>query len=305
VPVKPGGRLIATLASLGTWLLPRWLGYRLVDLVATITFAASRRYRHAATANISQVLGLPESDARVRRAAFQCFLTSGRNFWDLCSLPHTSPTRMLRRVDVDPEVWPLLVQAVAAGKGTVVVTGHLGAFDFGGQLLALLPTRPLIPTVRTTSDWLFQTVTWLRSSWGSQVEPASAGSLRRIVTHLRRGGLVAFVADRDMQRNGRPVCFFGRQTTLPVGSVRLAMDHGAPLIAVFVPRVGNRYRFEARAVPLVCTSDPEQDLAANLATLAGVFEDAIRARPDQWVIFEPLWPDATGATMVNGRHRQR
>ncbi|MCC6626775.1 MAG: lysophospholipid acyltransferase family protein [Chloroflexi bacterium] len=293
--MKPGGRLLATLASLGPWLIPRRAGYALVDLLGLIAHAVSRRYRAAARANVSQVLGRPIDDPLVRHAARQSFLTSGRNFWDLCSLPHTRPTRLLRAMDVAPETWPILLNAVAGGKGVVVITGHLGAFDSGGQLLALLPTRPLILTTRTTADWLFQVVTWLRCSWGSQVEPASSGSLRRIVGHLRRGGLIALVADRDMQRNGRPTEFFGRVTTLPVGPVRLAMDHGAPLIAIFTPRVGDRYRFLAEEVPLVRSGDASHDLAVNMATLVGVFERVIRAWPDQWVIFEPLWPDQASA----------
>jgi KDO2-lipid IV(A) lauroyltransferase len=294
-PVAPRGRALALTASLVTWLLPRRAGYRLADLVAGLVYLACGRYRRAVLANLSQVLGRPPSDPRVRAAARHCFQTSARNFWDLCCLPHTRPDWLLRRTEIAPEAWLILQRAMAGGRGVIAVTAHLGAFDYAGQILALLPSRPMSLTAQTTSGWLFHTVTWLRSSWGMIVEPVTPGALRRIVSHLRRGGLVGLIADRDVFHNGRTVWICGRPTTLPVGPVRLALETGAPLIALFCPREGERYRFVVREVPIERTGTLEHDLDRNLTTLATLLEEAIRTWPDQWVMFQPMWPDLPGA----------
>ena len=285
------GRVVALAASLATWLIPRRLGYALVDLASLLCYLLAGSYRRAALANLSQVLGRPTSDRAVRRAARACFITSGRNFWDLCSLPHYRPEHLLRYTDVAPDAWPTLLNAIDDRRGVIVVTGHVGAFDTGGQLMVLLPTRPLILTASTTVDWLFETVTHLRTSWGNMVEPATAGSLRRVIAHLRRGGLVGLAADRDIAKNGHPVSLFGRQTTLPVGPVRLALATGAPMVAIFCPRVGDRYVFQAEPVPIERTGNFERDLDYNLRVLASVFERAIQTWPNQWVVFEPIWPE--------------
>jgi KDO2-lipid IV(A) lauroyltransferase len=298
-PVAPRGRALAVAASLMTWVIPRRAGYRLVDLIAHLAYLGLGRYRRAALANVSQALGRPTSDPVVRAAARHCFRTSARNFWDLCRLPHTRSDWLLRQTTVEPEVWPSLRRALADGRGVIAVTGHVGAFDYASQLLALLPSRPMILTAQTTSGWLFQTVTWLRSSWGMTVEPVTPGALRRIVGHLRRGGLVGLVADRDVFRNGRQVWICGRPTTLPVGPVRLALETGAALMAVFCPREGERYRFIVREIPVERTGDAARDLERNLATLAGVIEEAIRAWPDQWVMFQEMWPARAGSDGFN------
>lgn len=287
--------MLALAAGAVTWLIPRRAGYRLVDLLGDLVYLTIGSYRRAALANIGQLLGRPTTDPLVRAAARRCFRTSGRNFWDLCCLPHTRPEDLLGQFAIQPEAWATLQRALKRKRGVIVVTGHIGAFDYGGQLLSLLPTRPMILTAQTTSGWLFQAVTWLRSSLGMTVEPVTPGALRRIVGHLRRGGLVGLIGDRDILHNGRPVWICGRPTTLPVGAVRLALETGAALIAFFCPRDGDRYQFLVRELPVERTGDPTHDLDHNLATLAVVFEEAFRAWPDQWVMFQPMWPADPGA----------
>jgi KDO2-lipid IV(A) lauroyltransferase len=166
------GRALALAAAGLTRLVSRRLGYRLVDGLAVLAYLCIGRYRRAVLSNVSQVLGRPTSDRRVRAAALGCFKTSARNFWDLCCLPHTRPGWLVQRTMWTPDEWAILLDAVKRGRGVVVVTAHLGAFDYVGQLLTLLPTAPLILTVQTTAGWAFETVTWLRSSWGGHVEPS-------------------------------------------------------------------------------------------------------------------------------------
>lgn len=285
------GRGLALAAALVTLLVPRRFGYHLMDLGGALSYFCLRRYRQAVLANVSRVLGLPTSDPRVRRAARLAFQTSARNFWDLCSLPHTRPNRLLQRIDMAPHGWMTLQEVVRRGRGVILVTGHLGAFDYAGQLVLLVQTRPLIPTAQTTTGRIFHAVTWLRRSWGALVEPATAGMLRRMITYLRQGGVVGLISDRDITLTGRPVCFFGETTTLPVGSIRLALETGAALVTFFCPRVGDRYHLFVEEVLLERTGHREQDLDQNLKRLAAVLERYIRAWPEQWVLFERIWPE--------------
>jgi KDO2-lipid IV(A) lauroyltransferase len=289
------GRWLALIAAVFTWLIPRPVGYWLVDRLAGLAYRAAGRYRRAVLANVSQVLGRPADDPRVRAAARRCFETSARNFWDLCCLPHTHPGGLLRRTRIDPAGWAVLRAALARGRGVVVVTGHLGSFDSVGQLLTLLPSRPMILTAQTTAGWLFDAVTWLRASWGASVETPSPGSLRRILAHLRSGGLIGLVTDRDVERTGRPVWFFGRPATLPVGAARMALETGAALLAVFCPRAGEVYHLLVEEVPVARTGDAGRDLEATLAGIVAVLERFISTWPDQWVLFDHVWLDEAGA----------
>ena len=294
------GRSLALLAGLITWLIPRRVGYWLVDRVAALLYLTIGSYRRAVLDNVSQVLGRPTTDPAVRAAARNCFRTSARNFWDLCSMPHQRPADLVRHTEIVPAEWAALRAALARGRGLILVTGHLGAFDYAGQLVVLLSTRPLIPTLQTTSaGWIFEAVTALRSSWGGVVEPSSPRLLRRMISYLRKGGVIGLISDRDIQGNGRPVEFFGRPTTLPVGAVWMALETGAALVTFFCPREGDRYRLLIEEVPVERTGDLERDIEVNLARLVAVFERAIRRYPDQWVVFERVWPAEPG------RHHSR
>jgi KDO2-lipid IV(A) lauroyltransferase len=291
-PISPHGQTLALIAGLLTALVPRRAGYWLVDRLAELAYLALGRYRRAVLANVSQVLARPPSDPCVRAAARACFRTSGRNFWDLCCLPHTRRDWLVRQVDVEAESWRVLLDALRRGRGVIAATAHLGAFDYAGQMLTLLPTRPLSLTAQTTSaDWLFQDVTRLRSSWGMLVEPVTPGALRRTIAHLRRGGVIGLVADRDINHTGRPVMICDRPTTLPVGPVRLALDTGAAVVLILCPRQGDRFSFICREVPIDRTGNLQHDLDHNLATLAIAIESALRTWPDQSVTFERLWPE--------------
>jgi KDO2-lipid IV(A) lauroyltransferase len=297
------GRLLAWLASCVTLIVPRSVGYWLVERVGTLLYLLKGSYRRAVLANMAQVLGRPTTDPAVRAAARGCFQTSARNFWDVCSLPHRSPYALLQRTEIDPAAWERLRARLAEGRGLILVTAHLGAFDYVGQLLIMLGTRPLIPTQQTTSGWLFEAVTVLRSSWGSIVEPASAGLLRRILAYLRQGGLVGLISDRDIQRSGRPVAFFGQQTTLPAGPVRLALQTGAPVVAMFCPREGDHYRLLIEEMPVERSGDLEHDLEVNQARLAALLERTIQRWPEQWVIFQRVWPEEPWWQRLRRRRR--
>ena len=286
------GRGLAVMAAVLTWLVPRRVGYLLADLIGVVGFLVLGGYRRAVLANLSQVMGCPAHDRLVRRAARRCFQTSARNFWDLCSLPHTSPGRLLQRVDIEPEAWRTTAEAVARRRGVVIVTAHLGAFDVAGQFITLFQTKPLIPTAQTTSGRIFHVVTWLRRSWGAIIEPPSPGLLRSMITYLRHGGVVGIIGDRDVTHTGLPVTFFGAPTTLPPGPVRLALETGSALIAMFCPREGDRYRVLVREISLQRTGNRDLDLETNLGAVVALLEEHIRRWPEQWVIFERIWqPD--------------
>jgi KDO2-lipid IV(A) lauroyltransferase len=281
------------LAHAVSWLtswLPRRLGYQLTDGLSRLAWPLAGRYRRAAIANLGLVLDRQPTDPVVIAAAQGCFRTSGRNFWDLASLPHLTATELERRTIIEPAIWSLFERLLAQRRGLIIVTAHLGAFDLVSQLLHNHTPPLLILTARTTSTWLFETVTRLRASWGAIVEPASTGTLRQTIGHLRQGGTLGLVIDRDIDRTGRPVRLCGRLTTVPVGAARIARETGAPIIAIFCPRDGLHYRLIAEAVPVRRSHDETADLTATLADLAAILERAIQTWPDQWVCFQPIWP---------------
>ncbi|MHB1414396.1 MAG: lysophospholipid acyltransferase family protein, partial [Chloroflexota bacterium] len=149
-------------------------------------------------------------------------------------------------------------------------------------------------------------VTGLRSSHGLHFVPAERGVMRQLVRALRQGEIVGLAVDRDVQGDGVPLSFFGAVTTFQPGAVVLARRLGSPVIAAFTLRRENGF-FEGYVEPpleMVVTEDADHDLVVNLQSILRVMEKYIRAYPEQWVAFEPVWPGEGKLRAEDSAHRE-
>lgn len=276
---------------------PLRIGYLLADLVAIWMFLRFHDYRRAVMANLRAVYdgALPERELRKR--ARWVFRTSSRNFWDLACLPRFDLERLEAMQYVEEGSWDLIDEAMARGSGAILLSAHLGAFDFIGQYVVIGRHRPLALTASTVRSYLFAGVTYWRRSLGGRIEVVGSNSLRHVVQAMRNGEFVAMVADRNFAGRGYPVEFFGKPTTLPSGPVKLARETGAPLIPVFAYRKSAQHRKRefyfriGEPIYIKRTEDRKQDVIEGMRRVVAVLEENIRRAPEQWVMFQPVWPE--------------
>jgi KDO2-lipid IV(A) lauroyltransferase len=283
---------VAEVLSWVFWVVPRPLRYWLADRVGDIFRRSTNTYRDNVEANVSQVLGVDRESPEVARHVRSIFRISSRNFADVITAPRVMRDELLRSVTVTSGSWSMIDDAIALGNGVIIVSAHLGCFDYVAQGLWARGYKLTIVTGRTTSRFIFDGVTHLRGAKGSaMVEPTPSG-VRQVIRALRNGECAVFVADRDFFQNGRPVTFFGRQTSLPPGPIRIARDVGAVVLPVLPRRIGFRHEIEiGEPFKVPKTSDIEADMDVGFAHLMPVLEGAIRERVDQWVMFQRVWPD--------------
>jgi KDO2-lipid IV(A) lauroyltransferase len=252
----------------------RWLATRLGDYT-----------------NIRQVLGPDAPESVVQECVRSVFRVNARNFNDLLLVPHLDQAEIVKRVNLISGTWSTLDEGMKLGKGVVLVTGHLGPFDFVGQAV-LHRGYPLTSvTSRTTSRFLFDGVTFLRRSHDMHIVEASPSGIKNVIQRLRNGEVAVFPTDRDFLGNGRPVTFFGRTTTLPEGAVRIARETGSLVVPIFARRtntgigmmIGEGFTIEK-------TSNRDADVDRGIGQVIGALEQAISSAPDQWVMFQKVWP---------------
>jgi KDO2-lipid IV(A) lauroyltransferase len=272
-----------------------WAPDRLRDWVADragdVWIKATPVYRANVIANIGQVLGPETSRPDLEAKARQIFRMSARNFGELLRLKHLTPDELAALLPISVKDLTVFREAHARGQGIVLVTAHLGAFDLIGHALAAQGVRLTVITGRTTSRFVFDAVTHLRRSHDvTLVEPTPAG-VRRVIRALRRGEIAGFLADYDFFQNGLPVRYFGRETTLPPGPIRIARDTGALVIPVFTHRGEQGHEIVIGApFQIAKTVDIDADVAAGMEMLKTRLEEGIGATPDQWVLFQRAWP---------------
>ncbi|MGC4106018.1 MAG: hypothetical protein QM753_06645 [Thermomicrobiales bacterium] len=283
---------LARVLSWLTWAVPLPLRLRFADLVGLAFYRFAPTYRANVDANVRQVMGESSSDGEVRRLNRSIFRTSGRNFADLLTMPRWNAEYFARNLSVGTGSWSIIDRAREQGNGVILITCHVGCFDFIGQALGRRGYPLTIVTGRTTSRFIFDGVTWLRSSSGNHmVEPTPAG-VRHTYRALKRNEVAVFVTDRDFFQNGRPVTFFGKRTTLPPGAVRIARDTGATVIPIVSERAGLRHRIHIfDPFTIEKTRDIDADIDHGIEQVAAALERGIGAHLDQWAMFQRVWPE--------------
>ena len=273
-----------------TWFTPAFLRYRIADLFGDLFFRMGPGYRANLIDN-QRHLRPGAGDEALLQSALSASRTSSRNFADLLLVPRVDRIRSVTRDPLIEGEWRYLDDALALGKGVIFLTAHLGPFDTLLHHLHHRGYRITAVTGRTTSRFVFDGVTWLRRFDNLDVVEASPSGVRRIYRALKRGECAAFLSDFDFFQSGREVTFFGSPTSLPQGAIRIARDTGAPIVPIFARRIGHRNCLIIHEAFMIDkTKDLEADVERGLRLATAALERAIGSTPDQWVMFQRVWP---------------
>lgn len=270
--------------------LPVRVLYGIARVTGDASYLARPGARRAVTANMRQVMGAEAAGREVRRATRDVFRNATRYYADLFHNPHMDVQRFARE-GLDLEGVEYLKDARDSGRGGVVVGAHYGNPEMAVQGVAAYGisvmglTEPLEP--QALSDFTDR----LRSQHGHTYRTATVSGLKEVLRHIRSGGLLAILIDRDIGGTGTPMQFCGAEARVPLGGIDLALRTGADLIPAMSWRIPG-YRFRVRIGPpleLIRTGGREADLRANAERVLALLSEQIRSDPGQWAVLEQIW----------------
>ncbi len=290
-------RLVVTLYRGASWLLAR-VPLRLSEPVARALFLAGFRLwptkRRIIVANASHVLGLPPDHPRVARLARGIYATYARFALELMrlpSLPADEPQRLLLCEGEHHERFMALWRRCRAeGRGIIAVSGHIGSIEvFAGAY-----AQQGIPVFGLADDSafpeLFELLTRSRARWGVTIIPWRR--LRDIFRVMRQPCILGMVVDWGYRNDDVPVRLFGAWTTLPAGPALLASRTRAVIVPVVARREPDgRYR-PFMSEPIEVADGSTAELARATQAVAEALEAMVRAAPEQWYTFKPMWPSS-------------
>jgi KDO2-lipid IV(A) lauroyltransferase len=283
-------------ANLGCVYGPEWWKQGSPPAIAAIIFALVGRNRRAAIENMQRILGDPDP-WRARRAALRMFAEFAHCMTE--TMEYYGPRPKPIRFDV-PAQDPI-VEALRLGRGVVLVTGHVGNWDISAKSLRDYDQPINLVMAREANTTSQEYVRNMRERAGVSIifSDSSVFSALNMIRALRQNEIVAIQLDRMVNLGGaRNVPFFGEPTAFPSGPFVLARLAGAPLIPVFIPRLGTRHyavRFGSR-LQLSREARDAHALERAMRAVVGEFEDIIREFPSQWFQFTPFW--RTAATIA-------
>jgi len=186
-----------------------------------------------------------------------------------------------------------LQQARADGKGLIVVTAHLGLFEYGALWMEQIKQPTAILTLPEPSRALSEWRVAYRRRWGAETIEVGDGSLSsvEIVRHLKQGKAVAMLMDRPYGNHFVQVDFPGGPVPFATGPVWLSLLSGSPVVPVTIVRQpGGGYRLEAHPPvrPHWLEAGRDETVEHYTRELGLIFREVICAYPDQWYQFASL-----------------
>ncbi|HEY7678060.1 MAG TPA: lysophospholipid acyltransferase family protein, partial [Candidatus Methylomirabilis sp.] len=119
-----GAAVLAVARGLGA--LPPAVGDGVGAALGTAAYLLDWAHRRRAVENLLRA-GMAEDRASARRIARRVFQNLGRSFADLCRLPRLTDAELAGRIRM--EGYEHVREARARGRGIIVVTAHLGAWE--------------------------------------------------------------------------------------------------------------------------------------------------------------------------------
>jgi KDO2-lipid IV(A) lauroyltransferase len=198
-------------------------------------------------------------------------------------------------VIVAPETKTHIKQALSTGKGLLILACHTSNYDLGGIALTQWIPAPLQALSLANPAPDVEIFNHLRRRAGVMMTPITPETLRDAMRRLRAGEVVVTGPDYPVDEDGPQVTFFGAPARLPTGYVRIPLRTGSPVMTVAIRERQDGYSVESNPpMELVRTGDRVQDVRVNLRRILEEVETFIRERPEEWMIFEPVWKDDVG-----------
>jgi KDO2-lipid IV(A) lauroyltransferase len=290
-------------------LLLRWLSHwplawvqHLGAMVGWLSWALSPTYRKRVGVNAA-LAGL--TAAQRAEAVLQAGRMSAEIPW-LWFRSHERPLGSLLQWDGAE----LVERALAAGKGLVLLTPHLGAFEFAARGYAerFGPRQPITVLYRPAKQARMAEIqTFSRTAPGMQAAPASLTGVRQMLRALRKGETVGLLPDQVPPKGqGVWVPFFGQRAYTMTLAARLVQQTGCTLLLTWTERLphGQGFRMMYRELPAPLPAADQGEEAAALA-INQAMEWVIRQCPGQYLwgynrYKNPRTPEVAGPDKPKG-----
>jgi len=268
--------------------IPEKAGYRLGAAMGALMRRLSPRHFRIVMTNLRLAFADEKSEEELHQMAVDCYRHLGKCLIEFIRLPGMMAADIKRVVRLQGA--GNLDAALAAGKGAILLTGHLGNWEMVGARIAAegYPLNVIARAQRdsTLTDYIRHT----RETGGMRVfhqEVAARGSL----SALRQNQLVGILLDQNAGDEGLFVDFFGRPASTAPGAAAFALFTEALVLPCFGWREPDNTHTAvvAEPVPLIRTGQRNQDLLVNTARYTKIIEQHIRAHPAQWFWLHKRW----------------
>jgi KDO2-lipid IV(A) lauroyltransferase len=178
------------------------------------------------------------------------------------------------------------------GKGVLVLTGHLGAWELSSFYHSLCGYPMGLVIRRLDNARVDAFVNGIRCLHGNRVIHKDDFA-RGLLTAMHNGETVGILMDTNMTPpQGIFVPYFGVEACTASGLARVALKSDAAVLPGFLLWEESEQKYVLRfgeQLQLVRSGDAKADVLANTAMFAAVTEQYVRRYPEQWLWVHRRW----------------
>ncbi len=235
------------------------------------------------------IRGLKCSEAEANQIMDTLFRNIGQSVMEVLYSPRLTKENIREYVELDhPEY---LEQALAENKGVVVLTAHIGNWEWMGASLALYgyPTTTIVK--KQPNDQLTKILNEYREMAGIEVFSRGGNEMVGAARALKKKKLLGFLADQDGGFHGVPMEFLGKMSSTPVGPAVFSRRFQSPIVPIFTLHKpdGGHLVVIKEVIHFEDTGNEEEDIARMTRKMAKIIEDFIKEHPTEWLWFQHRW----------------
>ena len=279
---------------------PRPLLLALGWLLGNLYYLIIAKMRRRAVAHMMPALGIDEEAAK--KLVRASFINMARNFLDILAMPMLNESNFRDYIEIDH--LERMQEALAEGHGVVVLTGHIGCWEWlsaaftlnGMPVSAIAKPQPNIQYTRVLDD--------LRATIHVEIFSRGTSELIAAARALKRGKLLGFLADQDGGPGGAFIKFLGRTASTPLGPAVFSRKFKSPVVPAFILRQPNGKHKVVVGEIMRCpnTGDSDRDLHEFTVQMTAIVERIIRENPTQWIWFQKRWNTAPEEKKTGKHH---
>ncbi len=280
--------------------LPYGMVLFLGRILGNLYYILIKKERDRAVAQMMPALGISEEEAKV--TVKESFVNLARNVLDILYMPNLNEENLKEYIEIDH--LERMESALAEGHGVVVLTGHIGTWEWlsaaftlnGMPVTAIAKTQPNEQYTRVLDD--------LRATIHVEIFSRGTSELLAAGRALKKGKILGFLADQDAGPGGAFIEFLGKTASTPMGPAVFARKFHSPVLPAFILRkpdgrhkvvIGEVLRYED-------TGDSDKDLLDFTVRMTKILEKIVRENPTQWIWFQKRWNTPPEQQKKNKHH---
>ncbi|MYC59335.1 MAG: LpxL/LpxP family Kdo(2)-lipid IV(A) lauroyl/palmitoleoyl acyltransferase [Gammaproteobacteria bacterium] len=245
--------------------------------IGHLSYFLARRRRGICEVNLR--LCFPDLDSGgLNRLVRRTFVSNGIGLMEVGISWYRDPEDFRSRVSI--EGLEHLREAVARGRGVLLVAAHFTTLEIGGFLLSLF--HPMAATYRAHENPLFDGVMFNRRRL-RHPRIIERRDVRGMLRCLREGFVVWYAPDQDYgPRRAVFVPFFGVKAATITATSRYAGSNGTPVLFFSHYRKADNSGYHLRISPEL-DNFPSGDEREDAIRINRLVEAAVREQPDQYL----------------------